>query len=39
VARSLRPAELRAACDPATLRFRSTVELPRLEAPVEELRE
>jgi lon-related putative ATP-dependent protease len=31
VARSLEPAELRAVCDPATLRFRSTAELPPLE--------
>ena len=31
VARSLRPAELRAVCDPATLRFRSTAELPPLD--------
>jgi lon-related putative ATP-dependent protease len=31
VARSLRPAELRAVCDPATLRFRSTADLPPLE--------
>ena len=28
MARSLRPAELRAVCDPATLRFRSSAELP-----------
>ena len=31
MARSLRPAELRAICDPATLRFRSTAELPALD--------
>jgi lon-related putative ATP-dependent protease len=31
VARSLRPAELRAVCDPATLRFRSTADLPALD--------
>jgi predicted ATP-dependent protease len=31
VARSLRPAELRSVCDPATLRFRSTAELPPLD--------
>ena len=28
MARALRPAELRAVCDPATFRFRSTAELP-----------
>jgi lon-related putative ATP-dependent protease len=31
VARSLRPSELRAACDPTTLRLRSTAELPPLD--------
>ncbi len=31
MARSLRPAELRAVCDPATLRFRSTADLPPLD--------
>ena len=31
MARSLRPAELRAVCDPATLRFGSTAELAPLE--------
>ncbi len=31
MARALRPAELRAVCDPATFRFRSTAELPPLD--------